>query len=221
MSSIILKKGGFRPEDINQIVAIHREQINEGFLSSLGDEVLKLVFENIAESKNSFLITAVDTSQSATCGFLCGTGDVRKLYSDFIVKRFFRAGFHLIPKLISLERIKKTCETLIYPLKGNHVSVPRAEFLDFALKAEYQGTGLAQRMFYEAVNIYHSMGVKEFKSPVNEQLIASQRFHEKLGARKAAYVQIHKGQNSIVYVFDVPTLMCKENCLNSTPLGFL
>jgi len=207
MDNIVIKRRDFSSGDLNEIVAIHREQISQGFLSSLGDDILELVFANIIDSKHSFLITAVDKSKSLTCGFICGTVDVRKLYGNFIFKKFFRATFHILPKLLTAERIRKIVETLIYPLKGDHDSVPRAEFLDFALKAEYQGTGLAQQMFYEAVDAFYSMGIKEFKSPVNERLIVSQRFHEKMGARKASYVQIHKGQTSIVYVFDVPSLL--------------
>ncbi len=206
MNNVTIKTSDFTPNDLTQVVRIHREQINQGFLSSLGDDVMKLVFANIIDSKHSFLIVAVDPSQKSLCGFLCGTVDVRKLYGNFVFKKFFRAIPIILPKVLTAERMKKILETLIYPLKGDHESLPRAEFLDFALKPEYQGTGLAQQMFYEAINIYNALGIKKFKSVVNEKLIASQRFHEKLGAEKVSCVQIHKGQNSIVYVFDVVSI---------------
>jgi len=210
MGNIVFKNRDYSEEDIHEIVSIHHRQIGTGFLSSLGENVLDLVFKNMAESRHSFLISAIDEDTKKICGFICGTIDVGKLYRDFFFSKFFKAVFYVLPKLMSLDAIRKVIETLSYPGGKDHQELPVPEFLDFALEPEYQGSGLAQKLFYAAVRQYKEWGVKEFKSAVNEILIASQKFHEKMGGRKAATIQVHKGQDNFVYVFDVDGVLAAQ-----------
>lgn len=58
IDGILFERNGFTKEDIRQIVDIHRRQIQQGFLSSLGDKALELVLALPAESESGVLIIA-------------------------------------------------------------------------------------------------------------------------------------------------------------------
>lgn len=202
MPEYVIQKEEVTSKDINQVVKIHRKEINQGFLSSLGDIALGLLFSLAANSKFGILLIAKDINEDKICGFLLGTTDTGKFYKDFLLKKSLKAMVFLLPKLFSIDRIRKIFETLLYPSKEEIQNFPKAELLDIAISLEYQGTGLAQQLFREFSKRMLKLGIKNFKITTGESLTKAQRFYESLGAEKVGEVQVHQGSKTVIYVYN-------------------
>ena len=193
-------------ETISQIVALHRREIGQGFLSSLGDRALQLIFSLATESESGVLLAARDTTQEDQVGgFLLGTLSTTAFYKDFFLRKSLAAVFWLVPKLLSFEKLRKVLETLLYPTKDKADDMPQAELLDIAVSKEYQGTGMAQMLFHRFSDTLTERGINEFKITTGESLVRAQRFYESLGAQKVTSIEVHKGQRTLVYVYRIPT----------------
>jgi ribosomal protein S18 acetylase RimI-like enzyme len=202
MENYKLQSDNFSPADIDQAVKIHRQEIGQGFLSSLGDKALELIFSLAASSDAGVLFLARDESKTI-CGFLLGTINTGRFYKHFLLTKSVPAMLYLAPKMISIERIRKVMETLLYPSKKDSDRYPDAELLDIAVLKEKQGTGLAQQLFYAFVEHLRQKGIGEFKITTGETLIRAQKFYEKLGACKVASIEVHKGQKTYIYLYQV------------------
>ncbi len=203
MNSYIIQEPVNSSDFLKNVIRIHRIEISQGFLSSLGDNALALLFSHAFESQFGRLFIAKDAASEQVVGFLLGTVDTGAFYKDFLCKKGLKAVFVLAPKLLSLEKVRKVFETLFYPTKGELKTLPRPELLDIAVLKEYQGTGVAQLLFKEFSTKLRDMGIEEFKITTGKSLVGAQRFYEKLGAEKAGEVEVHKGQKTFVYIYRI------------------
>lgn len=200
---LTLKCSGFSRDELHQVVALHRREIGQGFLSSLGDTVLGLIFARAAAGASGSLIAAVDTATGRVCGFVCGAADLGAFYREFLQHHFFSGLFHLAPKLLSPARLGRALETLFYPTQKAVVALPPAELLIIAVDEAYQGQGIAQALFYELAEAFRHKGVTRFKVVAGANLSRTQRFYQKLGPSGVASLEVHRGQPSTVYIYDV------------------
>jgi hypothetical protein len=83
----VIQKTGFDKEDIRQAVVIHRGEISQGFLSSLGEKALGPIFSLASEGPTGVLLVARDVEQQHACGFVLGAVDTRRFYMDFLLKK--------------------------------------------------------------------------------------------------------------------------------------
>lgn len=203
MSKFTIQVDNFADRDIKQIVQIHRSEIHLGFLTSLGDKALGLMFSLAAESKHSLLLTVKDVEQNKQVGFLLGTLDIGAFYKDFFRKKLFSAAFILLPKVFSFSTVRKLIEVLFYPSRKDLQEFPKTELLDIAISSQYQGRGLAKKLFKEFSDQLIELGVMEFKITTGEQLKVAQRFYEALGAVETATIEVHKGQKTLVYIYKI------------------
>ncbi len=187
---------------IEEIVAIHRRELDRGFLSSLGRAALETLFSVAAVSRFGVLLVAQD-ADGKVLGFLLGTSDTRKFYREFLWKGGVRAFFRLLPKMVSFRTIYKLVEVLLYPRKKALQNLPAAELLDIAVSREHQGRGIARSLFHRFVSHLQERGLIEFRITTGEVLKGAQRFYERLGACKVGEVEVHKGEKTCVYVYRV------------------
>lgn len=203
MTKFIIQEVRASKDAIHQIVAIHRQEIGQGFLSSLGDKALQLLFSSAVEGESGILLMATDAENDEICGFLLGATDTGRFYKEFLLKKSISAIIYLAPKLFSFEKLRKIFETLLYPSKGGLQDMPAAELLDIAISREYQGSGLAQQLFQTFSELLQTKDIEKFKITTGEDLIRAQKFYEKLGAKQIASIQVHQGQTTFVYVYDI------------------
>ena len=203
-SRFAIQMDGFSDRDIKQLIQIHRREIHSGFLTSLGDKILVILFSLAVESKHSLLLTVKDVDRDEQIGFLLGTLDTGLFYKDFFRKKLFSAVLVLFPKIFSFSTAKKMIEVLLYPSKQEALNYPDAELLDIAISSKYQGLGLAKQLFNEFSAQLYNVGIREFKITTGEQLEGAQRFYEGLGAVKTATIEVHKGKKTIVYIYKIP-----------------
>lgn len=60
MAEYVVETTAINKKDIRNAVHIHRKEIGQGFLSSLGSRALELIFTHAADSKSGILLIARD-----------------------------------------------------------------------------------------------------------------------------------------------------------------
>ncbi|MEW5956400.1 MAG: GNAT family N-acetyltransferase [Chloroflexota bacterium] len=203
INQISFKQDRFTPADISQVVALHRREIGQGFLSSLGDKTLALIFSVAADSQCGVLVTAQDRSTGRVYGFVCGATRTGAFYQEFLRRHFLSGLIALAARLFSPSTAGKAMETLLYPTKRTRVDLPAAELLIIAVDDDYKGDGLAQALFYELVKAFNDKGITTFKVVAGANLCRAQRFYQKLGPVQSAPIEVHRGQPSIVYIYTI------------------
>lgn len=174
------------------LAKIHKNEISAGFLSSLPLNFLEKFYVSVIE--NDFSVIAKENGEIT--GFIAGTADIGKLYSYFLKRYFFYSAIILLPKIFNLRKI---AETLFYP-KTEEL---RAELLTIAVKNEFRGRGLAKHMLEFFVLEMKKRGIKKFKVLVGEDLKPAIRFYEKSGFKFLKQTEVHKGQKSRIYIYEI------------------
>ncbi|MDQ3190539.1 MAG: GNAT family N-acetyltransferase [Bacteroidota bacterium] len=188
----------FTDDEIAQIARLHINNIKSGFLSSLGEDFLKLIYFSI--QKKGVLIGL--RSDNSVIGFVSGVEDINAVYYEFIKKNFFKAFFFILPKMISFNVIKKVVEIALYPLqkKIDKIELPKAELLSIVMEPDQRGTGGAEVLYKELVKDFQGKNIEKFKIIVGAKLIGAQKFYSKMGALQLDSINIHKGEKSWVYL---------------------
>jgi ribosomal protein S18 acetylase RimI-like enzyme len=188
--------GSFR-----QIASIHKAEIKEGFLSTLGLSFLSLLYKSLSNSSYSFLIFAEEEGE--IIGFICGGIDTNKVMKQFIM----RYGIFVIPKLISnffsLRKIKRILETLFYPVQKVNYNLPKPEILNFCVSNEFQRKGVGKKLFYALIDRFRQIGIDQIKIVTGENQKKAQKFYESLSANKVAEIEVHKGIKSSIYTYSI------------------
>ena len=138
-------------------------------------------------------------------GYILGTTDRGQFYKDFLIKRAWSATVVFFPKLLSRQRLKKALETLVYPMKKQpgKSNQPKAELFDMAILRLHHGSGIAQELFSKFVNQCVERQVSSFRIPTSASLERAHRFYAKAGARRVGVVEVHSGQPTYIYQFDI------------------
>jgi len=203
------KMHDFTSKEILEATRIQIRELPTGFLSSLGEKPLSLIFQHAAESKFGILIMAKHGDK--VVGYVMGTLDTGKFYKEFLRKRLLVAIRYFLPRILSLQRARKALETLLYPSKHSHRGVyTKTELLDLAVMREYQGQGIASQLFRLLVKEFHANNVRCFQIPTSEGLDRAHRFYEKMGAHRVSTLEVHKGERTFVYLYEISEGECHE-----------
>jgi ribosomal protein S18 acetylase RimI-like enzyme len=177
-------------KDALKIAEIHKQEIKMGFLSSLPISFLEKIYLSVIE--NDFCVVAKENDN--VVGFIAGTIDIKKLYSFFSKKYFFYSIMVFLPKILN---VKKIIEDIFY-IKKEEI---RPELLTIAVKENFQGQGIAKKMFEVFVSEMKRRGVKMFKVVVGDELKPAISFYEKNGFEFVKETEVHKGQKSRIYIY--------------------
>lgn len=183
--------------DVLEIAKIHKTEIKKGFLSSFKLVFLKNFYLAIIESNVSFCVVAKDRDR--VVGFVAGVIDINAFYFYFIKNYFLQSVYILFPKIFSFSFSKKVFETLLYPIKEK--KLPSAELLTMAVASQFQGQGIAGKMFLEFTLEMKRRGMSNFKVLVGEELTLAIRFYEKNGFTFLKNTTVHKGKLSRIYTY--------------------
>jgi len=189
-------------EDIKCIAHLHKVYISSGFISSLGDKFLITLYDYISKSNKSFCIVAKENEN--IIGFVSGTQNLSELYKGFLKENFFKAFLVLLPQIFKPKMLFKIIETLIYPKKKNIIpNIPDAELLSIAVNEAFQGKGRASLIFNALVEEFKKQKINSFKIIVGSNLNRASKFYEKIGCKKTTEIEIHKGEKSYIYVYNI------------------
>lgn len=185
----------------HQMADIHREAIHEGFLSTMGPEVLASLYRSIAGGSASFLLASLHDGNVE--GFIAGATDTGAVYREFARQSGLRGMLRIASRLLSPARVRRAVETLLYPSKKEGQGLPEPEILNFCVRPGLQGKGTGTELFQALVAEFESRGVGAIRIVTGENQVSAQRFYEKHGATLAATTEVHRGSVSRVYVHSI------------------
>ena len=186
-------------KDAIQIAKIHKQEINQGFLSQLGIKFLAKLYEAMILSQNSFVVVAKKNDE--IIGFISGCTNIKEFYKDFLKKYTFWAIIILLPKFLNIETIKKIIETLKYSKKEE--DLPKTELLVIAVEKEFHGQKIAIKMFEFFISKLKDRKIEKFRVVVGENLSRAIGFYEKIGFKFHSNVTIHKNNLSRIYIYNI------------------
>lgn len=182
-----------------RVAQLHAENINQGFLSSLGPNFLTLLYQAIDESPVSVLILAWEDNQLV--GFVSGALGMGSVYRQ-LLRYWPRLIMALAPSLLMPNRLWQIIEILRYSRGGHEhgAKLPAAELLSIVVDPAARGRSHADRLYRQLTEFFAQRGEHEFKIIVGAALAPAHRFYRRMGAQPAAEIEIHQGVRSTVYV---------------------
>jgi len=187
--------------DALQIARLHKKEIDQGFLSDLGDKFLEKLYEAMINSPDAFVIVADDSNRIV--GFIGASADVKRFYKHFLKGYFFQCLMILAPRMIRFSILKKIIETLKYPKKEKRSHLPESELFTVAVEKEFQGQGLIQNIFKAFILEMKHRNINEFKVVVGESLPRAIAFYEKMGFKFHSSIHIHEKKPSRIYIYTI------------------
>ena len=188
--------------DYRNVAQVHATSINRGFLSSLGERFLALLYEAIDADRNSVLI--VEKSDEKLIGFVAGGRGMNSIYRKLLIS-FPRLFIALVPAMLNPMRLKRIFDLMCFGRRKKPVpGCPEAELLSIAVVDSARGGGTAQKLYCALAQRFFQDGESAFCMVVGESLDSAHRFYQKMGAVPLAKVTVHKGQSSTLYRQDLP-----------------
>jgi ribosomal protein S18 acetylase RimI-like enzyme len=187
--------------DYRAVAELHCDQINKGFLASLGISFLTLLYEAIdKDTESALLVKRVD---GVIIGFVTGTGGLGQIYKK-LLSQPLRLIYTLKYNLLSPSKIYKIVEILLIS-KGDKalIDLPRQELLSIVVNPTYQGEGIAENLFKALSSFFKSKEASSFSIVVGSDLDRAHAFYRKMGSVPVKEIQVHQGANSIVYVKEI------------------
>lgn len=184
-----------------QVARIHIQSINQGFLPTLGEHFLTLLYQSIDADSSSVLF--VERINGQVVGFIAGGRGVGSIYRQML-RRWPRLVVALLPALLNPFKLKRIIEIIRFSRKQKPVpGCPRAELFSIAVLESARGGDIAFGL-YEALKRYFcDSGESAFCIVVGNNLVRAQRFYNKMGAKQMAQVSVHDGCGSTLYRHDL------------------
>jgi ribosomal protein S18 acetylase RimI-like enzyme len=181
-----------------QVAALHAANIDRGFLSTLGQPFLALVYRAIDEAPDGVLI--VEEREGHVLGFVAGSVGMGAIYRR-LLHRPLPLASALAPSLFSPARLRRIFEILRYG-RGDSGGArwPAPELLSIAVAPEARGQGIADALYRCLVESFRSRGIEAFRIVVGDALGPAHRFYQRMGATPAGRIEVHEGEGSRVYV---------------------
>ena len=201
MRGVIFKTRFFDDAELQQVAMLHVTGIQNGFLSSLGAPFLKTIYAEIGHNDAGALIIA--SQEGKVIGFASGAVSVRPIFSGLLKKNFLMGALILLPKLLSPKHLRRILELAAYPHRDTEKKgEAAAELLSIVVANPYRGQGLAQVLFNNLVAEFKNRNIKKFRIVVGSELLAAQKFYEKMGAVKRRPIEVHAGEKSFEYTYE-------------------
>lgn len=186
-------------EVYRQVARLHLENINQGFLATLGEGFLALMYRAIDESSASVLL--VDVEDDRVVGFVSGGRGMGPIYRRML-RSPVELGMTLLPSLVRPGRLWRIAEILRYSGRGGDSTgqLPAAELLSIAMDPAWRGGERAARLYRRLEGYFRDHGDAAFKITVGAALAPAHRFYRRMGAMPACTIEVHAGEPSTVYV---------------------
>lgn len=185
-----------------QVAGLHVRCLDQGFLASLGEGFLALMYEAIDRADGTVLLT--EERDGVVVGFITGGEGMGPIYRRML-RSPMRLGLALAPALLSVTRLRRIIEIMRYSGGGGGLplDMPDAELLSLAVAPEWRGKGVAEALYQRLFEDFRARSVGAFRIIVGEALAPAHRFYRRMGAERAGEVEVHEGEGSTVYVHRV------------------
>ena len=181
-----------------QVASLHAASINQGFLATLGVPFLSLMYRSIDQAEGSVLL--IEEQDGRVVGFVSGASGMGPIYRRMI-RHPLRLLLSLAPSLVRPKRLWRILETFRYS-RGNArpADWPDAELLSIAVEPEMRGKGVSERLYRRLEDHFKRQGKPAFRIIVGKALGPAHRYYQRMGAVPIGLVEVHAGEESIVYV---------------------
>jgi ribosomal protein S18 acetylase RimI-like enzyme len=183
-------------EDVAAVAEMHRLQIAEGFLPTLGPRFLKRLYRQIVRSPFGFLIVARDDAH-AVVGFVAGTTDTRRLYRQFVI----REG--AVVAVTSGVRIARSLPQVLETLRYGSGSVTEPELLALAVHDAWRRRGVGAALVDAFVQRATASGAATARVVVGAGNTAAVELYRRAGFASQSDVEVHRGSASLVLRTDL------------------
>jgi ribosomal protein S18 acetylase RimI-like enzyme len=202
MTSMVDHAEPLQARDYRKVAQVHATCIDRGFLSSLGERFLALLYEAIDADENSILI--LEKSNDDLLGFVAGGRGMKLIYRK-LLRSFPRLFIALAPAMLNPMRVKRIFELMCFGRRQKPVPLcPGAELYSLAVVGSARGSGVAKKLYESLGQRFVQEGETAFCMVVGETLSPAHRFYQKMGAVSLAQITVHKGQSSTLYRQDLP-----------------
>jgi GNAT superfamily N-acetyltransferase len=188
---------------LRQAAKIQLKELPEGFISSLGEEIVCSIFKHTVLSDSGIFVLALNCENNRVIGYALGVTNIKKFYIEYIFKRLFVALHYFLPAIWKSGKIKKTLESLRYPaIKGAHYNISKwAQLIDIAVERDFHGKGIGAGLFKALTDAFRVKGISTFIIPSSEGLTRAHAFYKKMGAFKVDSIQLHAGQKTKIFQY--------------------
>jgi ribosomal protein S18 acetylase RimI-like enzyme len=183
------------------IARLHRTCIDKGFLSTLGDALLMRLYEAMLACPTTHLRVALRGSE--VVGFIAVTENTREFYRWTLRHRALQLGLPLMGRMLSLARLRRVAETLLYPSAAEVSHLPDAELLSMAVSEEARGLNLGRRLVESGLRALAEHGVEAIRVACAD-ILESNGFYRRLGFELAGTKE-HHGLTTNLYVRAITT----------------
>ena len=185
-------------ERYRQVARLHVRCLDQGFLATLGEGFLALMYEAIDTAGDATLLVAEADGQVQ--GFVTGGVGMGAIYRRML-RSPLRLGLALAPALLRPAKLRRIIEIVRYSgASGLPEGLPDAELLSIAVAPEWRGKAVADGLYRRLVDNFRRRGVDAFRITVGEALAPAHRFYQRMGATVTAEIEVHGGEKSKVYV---------------------
>jgi ribosomal protein S18 acetylase RimI-like enzyme len=184
--------------DAPRLAELHAAGITEGFLPTLGADLLTRLYRRIVRSPGAFAWVATIDTDPRVVGFAAVAVDTGRLYREFVRHDGVAAGLRAAPRL--LRSWRRVLETLRYP--GSATDLPAAEILAVVVDAAARGKGVGRALVDAATTELHDRGVERAKVVVGADNAVARRMYAACGFTAADRMQLHEGAVSEVLVWN-------------------
>lgn len=184
-----------------QVAKLHIASIDQGFLSTLGEGFLALMYQAIDECGAAVLFTEEDHGR--VVGFVAGGKGMGPVCKQML-KHFPRLLVTLSPILMRPRKVWRIIELLRHSGdKETLAGLPGHELLSIAVLPSSRRNGVAQRLYFRLADHFHAVGATAFRIVVGEALGPAHDFYKRMGARPSLEISVHGREKSLVYVHDL------------------
>jgi ribosomal protein S18 acetylase RimI-like enzyme len=183
------------PADAAILARLHADNIDTGFLRTLGVPFLRHLYESMLRYEGATVLVATDPY--GPVAFVAGVKDVGAFYGHFARTKGAIAGMSAIPRLIHPSAWRKIWETARYD--GDHQETG-AELLSMAVAATYRRRGLGGALASRLLDELAGAGIGRVKVVVGSGNTGARNLYESVGFVAKNTIEVHRGEQSIVLV---------------------
>lgn len=184
-----------------ELALIHMQCINQGFLPTLGEDFLALLYQSIDADSSSALF--IERKAGRVVGFIAGGRGMGSIYQQML-RRWPRLFLALLPALVNPRKLKRIIEIVGFSRKQKPVpGCPRAELFSIAVLDSARGGGVASGLYEALKQHFSDAGESAFCIVVGNSLASAHRFYQRMGAIPMAQLSVHEGLGSTLYRHDL------------------
>ena len=183
---------------LRQVGKLHAENLDQGFLSTLGANFLFLMYQAMDECEGAVLL--VERGEVGVSGFVSGAESMSLIYRQML-RRWPRFITSLLPSLLNPIKVWRILEILLHSRHEDKLGgLPSFELLSISVDPKYRGQGVSEQLYQGLIDHCRASEKPAFKITVGEALAPAHRFYRRMGAEVVGEVYVHGGQRSLIYV---------------------